>query len=219
MPEDRCSTVTGVITGACTSETVSIQAITTGATARIHAGLAKLTVQINMDSIITLPEPALEIKNIKKRVKVTQCKLLQPTNTLFIKGFVRKDINYATRQCSNLDGVCGDIRHCTVDAPFRCTTSVIYNGVNPANIAFDTNRNFNQFSTQIFNELPNCELVSARIVEYDEYLNRTNIPEAVPLERGEFIKVQEETILLLTLKILQNRNVSIAPVSLFARPQ
>ena len=249
MSEGRCSNVTGGTIGVCTSETVAIEIINTGAIVKVPVGLAELNVQINMDSIITLPEPALEIKDIMSRVKVTQCRLLLPTNTLFIKGIVRKDINYATSQCSNLEGVCGDIRHCTVDVPFRCTTAVTYNGANPANIAFNTSREFeylrkaalprerfaekdkllagdlsefNQVSTQFFNELPDCKLVSARIVEYNEYLDRTDIPGAVPFEEREFIKVEEKTVISLTLKIVQKRNVSIpcgAPFSLLACPR
>ncbi|KJS83546.1 MAG: hypothetical protein JM58_12405, partial [Peptococcaceae bacterium BICA1-8] len=116
-----CVNVDPVVTGSqpeCPNTPVALTPITTGVVAKVPVVLAELTLQLNIDSIIDLPEPAYEIKNIKKRVKVTQCLLLQDTNVLFIRGYVRKNIDYSTRTCSNAEGFCGDIRHCTVDVPF-----------------------------------------------------------------------------------------------------
>ncbi|AQS58825.1 CsxC family protein [Desulforamulus ferrireducens] len=231
----------------CPSSTVAIVGLTTGPTVKVPVVLAQLQIQVNLDSVITLPEPALEIKDIKKRVKVTQCLLLQdpfepvgsPT-MLSIKGYIRKNIDYATRSCSNSEGVCGDIRHCTVDVPFNCMTQVVFNGATPASILVNTTDEFtffrnqplsgpgfadkdhllssdlseyNQVSQEFFNDLPYCELVSARVVEYDEYLNRQR-PCGVnlPFEEKEFRQVEEKAILLLVVKILQNRLVAIPAV-------
>jgi len=227
--------VTGGTTPECISTTFPITSITVGAVAKIPVVLAELTVQINNNAIITLPEPALEIKNIKKRVKVTQCLLLQPTNVLSIKGFVRKNIDYSTRLCSNTEGVCGDIRHCTVDVPFSCTTTVTFNGTQPAPILnnivnefeFFRSQNlprqfaekdellsgdfseFNLDSTEFFNELPFCELISARVVEFAETLNRKRIHHNAPFEEREFRQIEEKMVIFLTLKILQNRQVTV----------
>ncbi len=241
-PPFKCSEiVTGGTQCECPSTTVPIVGITTGPTVRIPVVLAELQLQINLDSTITLPEPALEIKDIKKRVKVTQCLLLQdpfavsgPT-MLSIKGFIRKNIDYSTRLCSNREGVCGDIRHCTVDVPFKCMTAVVFNGSSPVSLLANTTNEFtffrkqplhgpgfsdkdhllssdfseiNQVSQEFFNELPFCELISARIVEYDEFLNRKR-PCGVnlPFEEGEFRQVEEKAVLQLVLKILQNQQV------------
>ena len=59
---------------------------------KVPVVLAELTLHVNLDTLINFPEPVLEIKDIKKRIKLTQCRLLLPTNKLFIKGFVRKNI-------------------------------------------------------------------------------------------------------------------------------
>ncbi|MBT9131508.1 MAG: hypothetical protein DDT41_01814 [candidate division WS2 bacterium] len=120
-----CARVEGGTTGDCVNFSTAINPLLTGAVAKIPVVLAELTVQISVNSIIDLPEYACEIKNIKKHLKITQCLLLQDTNVLFIKGFVRKNIDYTTRSCSNYQGVCGDIKHCTVDVPFSCTTPVL----------------------------------------------------------------------------------------------
>jgi len=235
-----CVNVDPVITGSqneCPNTPVVLTPLLTGAVAKIPVVLAELTVQINMDSVVTLPEPAYEIKNIKKRVKLTQCLLLQDTNVLFLRGFVRKNIDYSTRTCSNAEGFCGDIRHCTVDVPFSCTTPVVFNGTPPLvpplnttdefeyfNVEEDLGPGFaekdallsgdfseyNQISTEFFTERPFCELISSRIVEFDEFVNRTRPTNVtIPFEERFFTQVEEKMVVFLTLKILQKRQVAI----------
>ncbi|KXG76119.1 CsxC family protein [Thermotalea metallivorans] len=237
-----CVKVTGGTTSDCVNQPVPITSLRSGAIVKIPVVLAELTVQINVDSIIDLPEPAWEIKNIKKHVKITQCLLLQDTNMLFIKGFVRKNIDYTTRECSNSQGFCGDIKHCTVDVPFSCTTPVNFNGIAPIPPVPRTKTEFeyfkrqdlsgpgfaekdellsgdlsefNQISTEYFNELPFCELISSRIVEFDEFLNPIH-PKFIkaPFEEKFFRSIEEKMVIFLTLKILQNRQVAIPPVAI-----
>lgn len=234
--KSACVDVIAETLGDCDNNPVVLNPITAGVVAKIPVVLAELSVRFNVKSIIDLPEAAVEIKNIKKRIKVTQCMLIQDTNILFIKGFVRKNIEFATRECSNYSGICGDIRHCTVDVPFECTTVVTFNGTQPAPLInnttsefeyFRTNElpnsfaekdkllsgdlsEFNQISTEFFNELPFCELISSRIVEFDEFLHRER-PHNTKLPVGEklFTKIEEKMVITLTLKILQNRQVAI----------
>ena len=72
---------------------------------------------------------------------------------------------------------------------------------------------YNQVSTEFFNELPYCDLVSATIVELDEALNPTFPPfKEVPFEERMFERIEEKMVLDLTLKILQNRQVAIPPI-------
>ena len=235
-----CVDVKAETLGECGNSPVSLSPITTGAVAKIPVVLAELAVRFNVTSLINLPEPAMEIKNIKKRIKVTQCMLIQDTDILFIKGFVRKNIDFATIDCSNHHEMCGDIRHCTVDVPFECTTVVKFNGANPAPIVTNTSSEFeffrtnelsntfaekdrllsgdlsefNQISIEFFNELPFCELISAKIVEFDEFLHRER-PHHMHLPVGEklFTKIEEKMVITLTLKILQNRQVAIGATS------
>lgn len=236
-----CVSVTGGETGSCVNTPAAITALGTGVVGKIPVVLAELTAQFNLDSVIELPEYAYEIKFVKKKVKITQCLLLQNTNMLFIKGFIRKNIDYSTRVCSNAQGICGDIRHCTVDVPFTCTTPVTFNGTPPlAPVASTTTefeyfreenisgpdfsekdkllsgdmREYNQISTEFFNELPYCELVSSRIVEFDEQLHPVQDYCAVtPFEEKKFKRIEEKAVLFLTLKLLQNRQVAIPPAA------
>ncbi|KXG76120.1 CsxC family protein [Thermotalea metallivorans] len=237
-----CVRVTGGTTADCVNKPVTITSLRTGAIAKIPVVLAELTLQLNLDAIIDLPEPAIEIKDMKKHVKVVQCLLLQDTNMLFIKGFVRKNIDYTTRSCSNIKGICGDLRHCTVDIPFNCTTPVTFNGIDPlpsvsrtaTEFEYFRKQNisgpgfaekdellsgdlseFNQISTEYFNELPYCELVSSKIIEFDEYLNPIRLSSiSAPFEEKQFRSIEEKMVIFLTLKILQNRQVAIPAVAI-----
>ena len=240
--KEACVTVKGGTTADCTNTPVQITALRTGAIAKIPVVLAELTLQLNIDAIIDLPEYAKEIKNIKKHIKITQCLLLQDTNMLFIKGFIRKNIEYATGKCSNAQGICGDIRHCTVDVPFSCTTPVTFNGILPLPVVPSTTSEFsyfkkqnlrghgfaekdhllssdmsefNQISTEYYNELPYCELVSSRIVEFDEYLNPVYPSNTyVPVGEKKFKSIEEKAVVSITVKLLQNRQVAIPAVAL-----
>jgi hypothetical protein len=208
--------------------------------------LAELRVRVHLSSTITLPEPALEIKDIKKRLKITQCLLIPAPNAadqdvLFIEGFVRKNIEFATRTCSNAEGVCGNIRHCTVDVPFKCSTPIqnfcrlpqgpITNSrqefeyfreqelprstfAEKDNLMSGDFSEFNQFSEEFFNELPFCELIRSQITEFDEFINRTRPANvALPFEEREFRAIQEKMVIAITLKILQKQQVVVPATS------
>ncbi|WP_352404737.1 CsxC family protein [Sporanaerobacter acetigenes] len=213
--------------------------IKTGVIAKIPVVLAQLTVPFHISSVINLPELVFEVKDIKKSLKVTQCILLQPTNILFIKGFVRQNIDYSTINCSSLDGVSGDIHHCTVDTPFECSTSVNF-FIEPLKPLQNTKQEFqylkeeifskkafaekdksllgdfsefNQVSEEFFNECPFCKLLSSRIVEFDELIN--NFPQLnieFPYKEKFFIQIEEKMVIEIKLEIIQNINVVIPPI-------
>ena len=59
---------------------------------------------------------------------MTQCRCLLPTNKLFVKGFVRKNIQYASPSKDIADSttksISSDIHSLTVDIPFQCVTEI-----------------------------------------------------------------------------------------------
>jgi hypothetical protein len=232
----HCVDVKSDVLDSCTNTPITPSGLATGAIAKIPVVLAELTIRFHVRALIDLPEKALDIKNIKKKIKITQCLLLQPTNILFIKGFVRKNIDYATGSCSNIKGVCGELHHCTVDVPFECSTPVTF-FTEPEDLAVNSSAEFeyfkvsdlpnkhfaekdkllssdlsefNQIVVQNFNELPFCELISARIFEFDEFINRHRpCHEDFPFEEKFFNKIEEKMVIELTVKVLQNRQVRI----------
>jgi len=223
-----------------TNVSVQPNVVTGKVVMKVPVVLAETRVQIDLDTNIEFPEPVLEIKKIKKNLKVTQCRLLLPTNKLFIKGFVRKNIQYAAPKYGNRYGVTSVIKSLTVDVPFNVVTEVDFIhepqfSVTPAVHKFsyfNTEKlptgfpekerllstdfsQFNEISEEVFNELPFCELLSSKFIEYDEILNRKmgevwdghrNRLEA-PFEEGTFTKIEEKMVIELTLKVLQNQQV------------
>lgn len=118
----------------CTSTPVIPKIIAPGAfVGKIPVVLAETTVTIPIISKIKLENTALEIKQINKNVYVTQCHLMEThpgacTGTLFLEGFVRKNIQYATVSCvgNNGETISGGINHTTVRVPFTCSTTVTF---------------------------------------------------------------------------------------------
>lgn len=235
-----CVDVKSNVLDSCTNTPVTPTGITTGVIAKIPVVLAELTVQFNVSALIKLPELALEVKNIKKRIKITQCTLLQPTNILFIKGFVRKNIDYTTGNCASMEGVCGELHHCTIDVPFECSTPLNFY-TPPAELTVNSSAEFeyfkvsdlpnkhfaekdkllagdlsefNQIMIENFNELPFCELITARIFEFDEFIGRHRPHDSeLPFEEKFFHKIEEKMVIELTVKVLQNRQVEIPGVA------
>ncbi|CCO07374.1 CsxC family protein [Desulforamulus hydrothermalis] len=238
-----CIDTAGANLLSCDNTPVPVTGLPGDVVAKLPVVLAELSIRVNVDAKVDLPEQALEIKEINKSVKLTQCLVLQdPEETipplLFLKGFIRKNINYAAKDCSHQAGTCGDIRHCTVDVPFSCTTPVVFNGTPPVvplvntvsefqyfrredlpNSRFSEKdellsgdlSEFNQVTQEFYNELPYGELVSARIVEYDEFIKGDAKAAQLPPGEQEFFALEQKMVLLLTIKILQKQQVYIPP--------
>ena len=63
--------VKSLVTEECVNTPEPISALGSGAVAKVPVVLAQLTVQANVNAIITLPEYAFEIKRIRKNLKIT----------------------------------------------------------------------------------------------------------------------------------------------------
>lgn len=202
--------------------------------------LAELTVQVDVDTIICFPEAVLEIKDIKKRLKLTQCRLLLPTNKLFIKGFVRKNIQYASpsKEIEPITSisVASDLHSLTIDIPFQCVTEIHHFLTKPVMPEMNKRKEFDFFvskplpsgfpekdelltsdlsqfhqdSTQFYNELPFCELISSKIIEWDEAIDRKHLPNISPIGEGIFTKMEEKMVIDLTVKVLQNQQIRVS---------
>jgi hypothetical protein len=231
-------------------DSVLVEPATTPAGARIirvPVTLAELQVSTSLVANIHFPDPVLEIKDIKKRVKIVQCRLMTPPAPtaaptfstgpfqLFLKGFVRKNIQYATPSPhSSGECVSSVIKSLTTDIPFECVTTVtlaspvLLPQVN-TRTEFDFFREqklghgfpekdhllssdlsqFHQESTQFYNQLPFCELLASNITEWDEAVDRKPLPGNAPFEEGTFENIVEKMFLQFTIKILQNQQVEV----------
>ncbi|MBT2686101.1 CsxC family protein [Bacillus sp. ISL-37] len=211
--------------------------------ANLPVTLADITVTDHLVADIHFPDPVLEIKDIKKRVKIVQCRLLLgPTSDpvtgipLFIKGFIRKNIQYAT-PCPHAksDCVSSEMRSLTVDVPFECVTIITDFLTDPVLPVSNTREEFDffraqslghgypekdqmlssdlsqfhQVSTQFYNQIPFCELVSSSIVQWDEATDRYPLPNNGPFEEGTFHNMVEKTFLQFRVRVYQNQQVAI----------
>ncbi|TCJ03615.1 DUF3794 domain-containing protein [Cytobacillus praedii] len=204
---------------------------------KVPVVLAEVDVQIHLDALIKFPAPVLEIKDIKKSIKLTQCRLLLPTKKLFVKGFVRKNIQYASPCKNNIDyrkkSISSNLLSLTVDIPFQSVTEIkdflakpdiplvnmrnefdflvskhLPNGCQKNKELQTTDLSqFHQESTQFYNELPYCELISSNIIEWDEAIDRCPLP--YHLGEGTFTKMEEKMVVDLIIKVLQKQQVQI----------
>jgi hypothetical protein len=207
---------------------------------KVPVVLAETNITIPVEAIITLDQVAIEIKRIKKNVFLTQSRLIPfsqdgypHTGVLFIEGFVRKNIEYATQTCPSgtSANVCGDIRHCTVEVPFNFTTRVCFHrkpifveNTTASELEFFTDKlrgcdicsdpvlgrnpcDQSFFFTEFFNEKPFVELVKADITEIDIHTNPTSNCQTPTEQR--FTQLTEKIVVNLTLKVLQNQQVKV----------
>ncbi len=203
--------------------------------AKIPVVLAEKDIQIDIEADIKLKEKYYEIKRIYKDVYLTQCKLVpveindEPVGKLFIEGYVRENIEYASAECVKDGVVSGDIKHTTVKVPFSCVTQIDYS----ANLQIGSKNEENQYdftcqcpcdqckcddiklgkldcesymqSTTDFIDKPYCDLIGSRIYEIDIQ------QKACRDEYGAKVydKLKEKLVVYVTVKVLQNQQVNI----------
>ena len=88
-------------------------------TVKIPVVLTECTVTITVESSLKLEDVVLEIKHIRKNVYLNQCKLIpnsengKPnTGILFLDGFIRKNIEYSTKEHNDKGVLCGKVKAC-----------------------------------------------------------------------------------------------------------
>ncbi|MDO0821867.1 CsxC family protein [Desulfosporosinus nitroreducens] len=93
-----------------------------------------VSVSIPAESVFTLPTKALEIKNIRKHLKITQCRFFNfippvhgislDTPKLFLGGVVRKNIQYSEAVQQTASTVEGFIKDFVVNIPISCVVDL-----------------------------------------------------------------------------------------------
>ncbi|MBU3188023.1 hypothetical protein K9O30_00250 [Clostridium bowmanii] len=214
-PCDKCGEVSSQTL--CLSDGFNIEpnGINGPLVVKVPVVLAQKNIQIDVESEIKLKEPFYEIKRIKKTVFLTQCKLLPlsgriidgvpVTGKLFISGYVRKNIEYATADCVDKKVVSGRIAHTTVDCPFTTVTEVRYVITPLVNTTIG--------DTTTFAETPFCELEAVRIIE-DELI-RDPICHPINDKVQLYNKIVEKMVVYINVKVLQVQQVNIPGIDTF----
>jgi hypothetical protein len=207
---------------------------------KVPVVIAETNITIPVEATIKLDHPAIEIKRIRKNVYLNQSRVIPfsqdglfGTGILFIAGFIRKNIEYATKTCNRhgSPNICGDIRHCIVEVPFNFTTRITFlrppifiTNTPSLEVEFFSDKNKScdacadpvigrnvcdqgLFNSEFFNEKPFTELVRADIAEVDIHTDPYKDCE-IPTEQL-FTKLTEKVVVNLTLKVLQNQQVRV----------
>jgi len=189
---------------------------------KIPKVLSEFIIQIDSESLIRLNEPAYEIKRIEKQIFLTQCRYIAPTSKVFIEGYIRKNIEYAARSCSNSKGhaIGGSIKDTTVHVPFKAYTKVDFCGNKPHIIAnppamvakyFDEKRmgsnirEADRSNIEIFNEPVYCELEWSAV--YDADIDSKGTPIDGFANEEEFQEFTDKSVVYLCMKLLQKQQV------------
>ena len=226
---------------------------------KVPVTIAERNVSTNLSVKIKFPSPVLEIKDIKKTLKIVQCSLvLQPVapgqnpfapadGHLFLKGFLRKNFQFAspmTDRCHDhgkSSCISSVMKSHTVNVPFECVVTIPANAfISPpqrpvlntrGEFDFHISRElghgfpekdhllsndlsqFHQSSTQNFNEIPFCELISSSITEWDEAIDRKPLHgHHGTINEGAFRTLVEKVHLQFVIKVLQKQQARVEVV-------
>lgn len=187
---------------------------------KIPKVLAEFIVQIDAESKIRLNEPSYEIKRIEKQVFLTQCRYIPCTDKVFIEGYIRKNIEYATKTCTKCSAIGGSIKDTTVHIPFRAYTKVDFCGNKPKVIPnppamvaryFDEKRmgkdirEADRSNVEIFNEPVYCELEWSAVFDAD--IDKKGTPIEGFINEEEFQEFTDKSVVYLCMKLLQKQQV------------
>ncbi len=220
--------ITPVVTTPVTTPTIKVPVV-----------LAEPTLQIVVESDITLSPAATEIKRVKKNVFLNQVKLVPVSFAriagtdffrvtrakLFVAGHIRKNIEYASSACNG-----GALRDRIADVPFSGFTDLIFpqtpGGATPIlGISEFAEANFLNERTQMdarldkaffqnlvkYNEQPFGELVAANFFELD-------FSPIMAAPEGTFSTLREKIVLELTVKVLQVQQIRLGAGSSVITP-
>ncbi|OUQ87000.1 Uracil permease [Brevibacillus brevis] len=176
-------------------------------TFKVPVVLVEPTLQIVVEANIPLNPPATEIKRVVKNVFLNQVKLVPVAFTrigttdffnvtrakLFVGGFIRKNIEYASAACS------GALQDTIADVPFTGFADITR-----------LDKNFFQNLVK-YNEQPFGELVAANFYELD-------FSPVIATPEGTFSSLTEKIVLDLTVKVLQTQQLLITATQQIAIP-
>ncbi|KAA9028488.1 CsxC family protein [Niallia endozanthoxylica] len=194
--------------------------------------LAEVYLQKDIFHVTTFPELVLEIKDSRKRLVITQCRLLLPTNKLFIKGYVRKNIRYAAADSPLPESFTTTLKSKTEFIKFEMVEEIKefitkpllpkknsrqefeFSVSHPMPLGFPEKdemhssdlSQFHQESNQFYNELPYCELISSNITEWDAAVEPIT---TVTIEDSSRIPIQETFFQTIENKIVINFKIQI----------
>lgn len=202
-------------------------------TYKLPVVVSEFDVFINLESVIHLNTPAFEIKRIDKEVFLNEARFVPTVRNedgtvtagiIFLKGYLRKNIEYASRTCKIVPGsasIGGVINDTTVQIPFLTSTTAPIN-ISPIIIpspANETTRYFDKHALgknlkesdrrtlEYLNEPIFAEIVLTEVIDAD--INEFGYPLAHVANEEEFTKFTDKAVIRIRIKLLQKQQVTI----------
>ncbi|MBM7871746.1 hypothetical protein JOC70_003256 [Clostridium pascui] len=174
----------------CSSKNIKSKFIKEPVVCKLPVIISQIEIPICIETLTKFNEPAFKIIDVNKEVFLESCNLINNSNKLFIKGFIRENITYSNINCVTEHAVSGNVKSLEVDISFKCSTKVYFN--NPP----------------VLNNKICCKLCSTNILGTMSQEGIKVLKNKLP-ETYTFREVTQKIILNLGLSLLQEQYVFI----------
>lgn len=110
------------------SSSVKVEGRKTGAVVKVPVLVGRTIVQIYIEALAELDEPALEITNIKHDLNLAGCEFMQVEDAkngkLVISGYIRENIVYTSAKVAEDGSVSTGSKRTGMNIPFKCFTKM-----------------------------------------------------------------------------------------------
>lgn len=172
----------------CSNENKKTKVSKEPVVSKIPVIISQIEVPIYIETVADLKEPVFKIIDVSNEVFLESCHLINNSNKLFIKGFIKENITYTTVSCITPQGISGTVKNLEVQIPFKCSTSVHFT------------------TTPISNEKVSCKMDSINISETINQEETKLLKNTLP-ETYTFKGLRKKIVLNLGLSLLQDQNV------------
>jgi hypothetical protein len=218
----KVTVCSSTILQSCPNDTIVETPSLTPVVSKIPIIISQPQLQILIESLTRFPEPVFQVKTMDKRVFLDSCQLILGSDKIFIKGFIREDVEYCTADCITPTSINGNIKKITFNIPFHCSSKVLFD-IQPQVFSsshifdlevIDPSTNIinvyekSQGDLEILNEKVFAELCSSKILATDiqeEIKQLDNIKQ----EAYTFEKMRKKIVLTLKLDLLQRQKIFI----------
>ncbi len=178
------------------NKSLNIEGINERVVSKIPVILSRIDISICINVIIKLSEDIDYIESIKNKSIINKIHFLKKTDTLFIKGKIRKTINYIQKvNSSYTSSVINNLKYFIVYIPFEICTKIDSNTLE--HITKQTEKD------DIYCE-PICSKIIDRLSLIDDYIS---LYDNVKLQDNTFIN--DIMNLILQIDIMQNQFINI----------
>lgn len=204
-------------------ESEDVHECTEPVVSKLPVVLSQVKVEIFVEALTSLPEPAYKITSVDNRIVLKSGHLIMGTDKLFLSGVIQEQVQYATADCVKRESISGEIKHVTVDIPFKCSTKVCFatkpvvpeasavlelevldmetHGISTSEKSYE---HFEFLNEKAYCELEGMEILETSIQEDIKKLKKT-LPGAYTFE-----KIRKKIFATLDINILQDQYVFIS---------